>query len=777
MNPELVHQPWQDTTRSAADRVSALLGLMTLEEKVAQLGSVWEQHHATGDVAPMEDAMSALRVDLQTAIDGGLGHLTRIFGSAPVKAADGVAALKDRQRLVMEANRFGVPAIAHEECLTGFTTFGATVYPTALAWGATFDPALVTQMAHAIGEDMAAVGVHQGLSPVLDVVRDPRWGRVEETMGEDPHLVATLGTAYVTGLQSAGVHATLKHFAGYAASRGARNHAPVSIGPRELADVVLPPFEMAVRDGAVASVMNSYADIDGIPPAADRSLLTDLLRGEWGFTGTVVSDYWAVMFLEQMHHVSGSRLESAVLSLSAGMDVELPETGAFATLPEAVRAGAIAEEVIDRAVSRVLLQKVQLGLLDPGWAPTGDADRDLDSGHNRAIARSVAERSVVLLSNDGVLPVGESAQRIGVIGPGADDARTMMGCYAFPNHVVSEGDDLGVRIDTVLDGVRAEFGGAECDYVAGCEIDSADDSRIDAAVELAERSDLVVLTVGDLAGLFGRGTSGEGCDREDLRLPGVQQEMALAVLGTKTPVVLVVLSGRPYALGELAPGCAAILQVFFPGVEGAAAIAGVLSGRTEPSGRLPIGVPRTAGGQPTGYRAAPLGVCTEGISNLDPSALFPFGHGLSYSTVAYEALTVSDPQLPVDGEVEVRVVVRNTGERPVHETVQLYLSDVQAQVARPVVELVGFAGVDLSVGQAREVKFSVHADRTSFTGVHGQRVVEPGTVRFSAGPSSAELPQRVEVEVVGELRTISGPRVMDTPVATVEVVGERRPHR
>lgn len=760
---------WQDPGRGAEERVAALLAQMTLAEKVAQLGSVWEQHNETGEVAPMESAMSALRTDFETAIEGGLGHLTRVFGSAPVSAAEGVAALVDRQQQVMAANRFGVPAIAHEECLTGFTTFGATVYPTALAWGATFDPDLVHEMAGAIGEDMAAVGVHQGLSPVLDVVRDARWGRVEETMGEDPYLVSVLGTAYVTGLQSAGVHATLKHFAGYAASRGARNHAPVSIGPRELADVVLPPFEMAVRDGAVASVMNSYADLDGVPPAADRALLTDLLRGQWGFTGTVVSDYWAVMFLEQMQHVSGSRMESAVLSLSAGMDVELPETGAFGSLPEAVRSGAIAEEVVDEAVRRVLRQKAQLGLLDLGWEPTAYPGTDLDSERNRTIARTVAERSVVLLANDGVLPLGGSAERIAVIGPGADDATTMMGCYAFPNHVVPDGDDLGVPIDTVLAGLRAEFSGAECGHAVGCDIESDDRSGIAAAVDLATGSDLVVLIVGDLAGLFGRGTSGEGCDREDLRLPGVQQELARAVLETGTPVVLLVLSGRPYALGDLAPDCAAVLQVFFPGVEGAGAIAGVLSGRIEPSGRLPIGVPRSAGGQPTAYRAAPLGLRSEGISNLDPTALFPFGHGLSYSRVTYESVTVSAAQMPVDGRVEVVVVVRNTGDRPVREVVQLYLSDPQAQVTRPVVELIGFASVPLTPGQATEARFSVHADRTSFTGVGGRRVVEPGVVRFSSGPSSGELVGSVEVELTGSTRILSGPRVMDTPVVLSDV--------
>ncbi|MGC1208019.1 MAG: glycoside hydrolase family 3 N-terminal domain-containing protein, partial [Ornithinimicrobium sp.] len=262
---------WRDTSASVDQRVQALLLAMTLEEKVGQLGSFWAQANVgEGDVAPMASEMAEGADGFSATIAHGLGHLTRVFGSAPVSVAEGAAELVARQREVVAANRFGIPAIAHEECLTGFTTLGATVYPTPLAWGATFDPDLIEAMAAAIGSDMAAVGIDQGLSPVLDVVRDARWGRVEETMGEDPYLVSVLGTAYVRGLQSAGVMATLKHFAGYAASRGARNHAPVSIGPREMADVVLPPFEMAVRDGGVASVMNSYADLDGVPPAVDR---------------------------------------------------------------------------------------------------------------------------------------------------------------------------------------------------------------------------------------------------------------------------------------------------------------------------------------------------------------------------------------------------------------------------------------------------------------------------------------------------------------------------
>ena len=316
--------------------------MLTLEEKVGQLGSCWagqelgsqpdpsqpQDDRDAFNVAPMQDVFAGAPA-LEEASRHGLGHLTRVWGSRPVTVSEGVAELVRQHQVVLANSRLGVPALVHEECLTGFTTYGATVYPAAIAWGATFDPDLVEAMAAAIGADLAGLGVHQGLSPVLDVVRDYRWGRVEETMGEDPYLVSILGAAYIRGLQSAGVLATTKHFAGYSASRGARNHGPVPMGRRELADVILPPFEAAVTLAGVGSVMNSYADVDGIPAAADAWLLTDLLRDTWGFEGTVVSDYWAVPFLASMHRVASDVDEAGALALRAGIDVELPDTVGF----------------------------------------------------------------------------------------------------------------------------------------------------------------------------------------------------------------------------------------------------------------------------------------------------------------------------------------------------------------------------------------------------------------------------------------------------------------
>ncbi|RIQ12682.1 glycoside hydrolase family 3 N-terminal domain-containing protein [Jiangella rhizosphaerae] len=759
--------PWHDTTLPLAERVDALLAAMTPEEKAGQLGSFWHRpaEEPDGDVAPMESEMAGPG-SFADAIAYGLGHLTRVFGTAPVSVADGIADLRARQAQVMRVSRFGIPAIAHEECLTGFTAYGATVYPTPLAWGAAFDPGLVEEMAAAIGRDLRAVGVDQGLSPVLDVVRDYRWGRVEESIGEDPYLVATVATAYVRGLQSTGVVATLKHFAGYSASRSARNHAPVAMGPRELAEVLLPPFELAIREGGAGSVMPSYAAVDGVPPTASRALLTSLLREEWGFGGTVVSDYWAVPFLHKTHRIAGGDDDAGVLALTAGVDVELPETVGFAGLAALVRAGAVPEAVLDDAARRVLLQKARLGLLDPGWAPRTDDGADLDSPANRALARRLAERSVVLLANDGTLPLAPAAARVAVVGTTAVEPRTFLGCYSFPNHVLAQhgGDDLGVAVPTLLDALRAELPDSVVSHAPGAAITGEDRSGFAAAVALAAQADVAIVTVGDLAGLFGRGTSGEGCDAPDLTLPGVQADLVAAVLDTGTPVVLVVVSGRPYALGDLAPRCAAVVQAFFPGEEGGAAIAGVLSGRIDPSGRLPVAVPRTPSSSLPTYRAAPLDQRTDGVSNLDPAPLYPFGHGLSYTTVTYESLVLSAPAIPSDGSVDVTVTVRNTGARPAEEVVQLYLTDHAAQVVRPVRELIGYRRVPLAPGEARRVTFAVHADRTSFPGLDLRRIVEPGTFTLAAGPSSDDVPVSAELEISGAVRVLDGARVMTTPV-------------
>jgi len=773
---------WNDRGRSTDERVEALLAALTLEEKIAQLGSYWKRP-TLGDAegfAPMQSTFEEGRDPFEAAVQNGLGHLTRPYGSAPLEPEEGVENLRTMQQAVVDGSAHGIPALVHEECLTGVMAHGATTYPAAIAWGASFDPELIGEMAARIGGDMHAMGAHMGLSPVLDIVRDYRWGRIEETMGEDPYLTGVLATAYVRGLQSAGVIATLKHFAGHAASRAGRNHAPVSIGMRELHDIDLVPFEMAVRHGEVGAVMNSYADLDGTPPAASRWLLTELLRETWGFEGTVVADYWAVSFLQSMHRVVEDDRAAAVAALSAGLDIELPETTAYPHLAGAVEDGELALDVIDTAVRRILRQKVELGLLDPEFdaAATGAAI-DLDAPESRALARRMAEESIILLDNPAdLLPLragaadGGGPGSIALIGPAAVQPRSFLGCYSFTNHVLSRLEDNGTSVDvpTLTDALSAEFPAAQITTVAGTDFLGPDPSGIAEAVAAAQDAELAVLAVGDLAGLFGAGTSGEGCDVESLQLPGAQHDLVEAVLATGTPVVLLLVTGRPYSLGAYRGRARAIVQAFMPGEEGASALAGVLSGRINPSGRLPIGIPDGVGGQPGTYLAPVLGWVSEGISNLDPKPLFPFGHGLSYSRFEYSELALSAEKIAADGTVEISATVSNTGDRDGMEVVQLYLSDTVASVVRPLKRLVGFTKVGLAAGESTRVTFRLHADRTSFTGPDLQRIVEPGEFRVRLGASSEDTTLEGSFRIEGQVRTIpAGTAVLDTPVSMTPV--------
>jgi beta-xylosidase len=766
---------WRDVTRPVAERVAALVVAMTLEEKVAQLCAVWLGASADGeDVAPHQHELVE-PVDLERQLSYGLGQLTRPFGSAPVDPALGAQALARLQRRVAGANRFGIPAVAHEECLAGFATWGATAYPIPLAWGASFDPGLVEQMAAAIGRDLAALGVHQGLAPVLDVARDLRWGRVEETVGEDPYLVSTVCTAYVRGLQSAGIVATLKHFVGYSASRAGRNQAPVPLGPRERADVLLPPFEMAVVEGGADSVMPAYTDVDGVPATVDGALLTGLLRKAWGFTGTVVSDYFAIAFLRTLHGVAAEWADAAGEALASGVDVELPSVHTFGDpLLAALRAGAVDAAWVDRAAERVLAQKVRLGLLDPGWDPVPAALRDgggrgsvdLDPPANRDLARRLAERSVVLLANDGVLPLAAPA-RVAVVGPNADSAYAMLGCYSFPAHVGVQHPDVpvGIEIPTLLDAMRSEWRSTEVVTAEGTSVSGGETSGIADAVALARSAEVVVVAVGDRSGLFGRGTSGEGCDAPDLRLPGAQQDLLDAMLDAGPPVVVVLFAGRPYALGAALDRAAAVLVAFLPGEEGAAAVAGVLSGRVEPSGRLPVSMPAHPGSQPATYLAAPLDRRTE-VSSVDPTPAWAFGHGLAYTDFSWSDLVLERDSVPVDGTARLALTVANTGERAGVEVVQVYLHDPVASVVLPVQRLVGYARVPLAAGASARVAVEVPADLAAFTGRDGHRVVEPGTIELRLAASSSDVRLTAVVELTGRPRPVDHTRALRSTVRT-----------
>jgi beta-glucosidase-like glycosyl hydrolase len=760
----------------ASGIVEHLIREMTLEEKLAQLAGVWVNASTDGDsVAPLQSQMAGDDRSWDDIIADGLGQITRMYGTVPVEPAEGARRLAAAQEQIMAASRFGIPAQVHEECLAGLAAWKATAFPVPLAWGATFNPGLVKEMASRIGESMRSLGVHQGLAPVLDVVRDLRWGRVEETIGEDPYLVGTVATAYVQGLESTGIVSTLKHFVGYSASQAGRNHAPVSMGPRELADVMLPPFEMALRHGGARSVMHAYTDIDGVPAAANRALLTGLLRQEWGFNGTVVADYFGVAFLDVTHGVAADSGEAAILALSAGVDVELPTVNCFgAPLLARVQEGALDVAVVDQALRRVLTQKAQLGLLSPDFSPAPpalSAAVDLDRAEDRALARELAAQSLVLLSNgsfDGApalpLPSGGS---LGVVGPLADDPFAMLGCYSFDAHVGASHPDvpMGISVPSVAAVAAGRFDSVLSSVTGNCEV--ATETEIAEACQIAASVDTCVVVVGDNAGLFGRGTSGEGNDAADLHLPGDQHRMLDRVLAacadSGSRAVVVVLSGRPYALGDFVDRADAIVQGFFPGEAGGEALWDVLTGVVNPSGKLPVSVPRSSGGQPGTYLHSRLAGRTE-VSALDPSPLYGFGHGLSYTSFELSDHQSSAPAMSTSDSVTVSCTVTNTGLRDGAEVVQLYLEDPVGEVVRPVRELIGYARVELPAGASSEVEFVVHADRTSFTGLDLQRVVTPGLVKLHVSTSCASDAATHEVILHGPRRVVGFEREMLTPV-------------
>ncbi len=748
-----------------------IIAEMTLEEKLAQLVGLWLELGGSGgegaDIAPMQHEMLSRVADFETFVRHGLGQLTRPLGSQVSDITHMVRAVNRVQDAVVTSSRFGIPALVHEEILTGLQLYGATTYPAPLAWGSTWDDALVERMGERIGSSMRELNIHLGLAPVLDVIRDPRWGRVEECIAEDPYLVGVVASAYVRGVQSQGVGATLKHFLAYSNSQAGRNLAPVHAGPREIAEVFALPFEMAVKLAKPQAVMHSYAEIDGIPVAADESLLTGLLRDRWGFEGTVVADYFGVAFLHTLHNVAADLEEAAQLGFTAGVDVELPTGNAYLEpLANRVRSGAVAMDLVDQSVRRVLRQKLQLGAMVPPVDPNDAID--LDRPESREVARILAEESVILLSNPtGALPIS-GARTIALVGPNADSAEGLMGNYSFTNHVVVPDDTpMGISVPTIRERLLNEFSGADIGYFRGCTIlpegesDADQLAEIQAAVDAASRADICVAVVGDRAGLFGRGTVGEGSDTELLELPGRQRELVEALLETGTPLVLVLVTGRPYPIADYVGRAAAVIQSFFPGEEGASAVVGVLSGRINPSGRLPVSMPKNSGGQPYSYRHPLLGGVNP-VSNIDPAPTFPFGHGLSYTKFEHEEFVVTADEWTTAGILQVECRVTNVGPLAGADVVQLYMTDVAATVTRPLRQLLGWARVELAAGESRVVTFSFSADRLALVGRGLDWIVEPGEFDLIVARSAIDAGVSERISLSGPTRTVGEGRALLT---------------
>jgi beta-glucosidase len=777
--------PYRDPRASLEERVEHLLSLMTLEEKLAQLGCLWSTSFVRAGVVDPEEVARQM--------PHGIGQVTRIGAATGLRPHESAAFMNTIQKVALERTRLGIPVIVHEEATGGFSHRDAAVFPQSLGLAATWNPALVTEVAEVIRTQMLAVGARHALAPVLDVARDPRWGRVEESYGEDPVLIGALGCAYVRGLQSddlrQGVAATGKHFLGYAMSDGGRNWGPVHLGPRELREVYAEPFYAVIRNVGLATVMNSYASVDGLPCAGSPAIMTDLLRGELGFTGAVVADYDSINQLKQYHRVAATRGEAGSLALQAGLDMELPSVDCYGEpLKAEIEAGRLPMEVVDTAVRRVLRLKFQLGLFEHPYVDDSTAGLVFQTSEQRALARRAVAASTILLTNDGILPLAPTIRRLAVVGPGADDVRLLQGDYHYPAHqeIIYQGqetaDVAGLTNPhasgdyspgpyftphvTPLAGLRAALPlDVEIAYAKGCEVLGDDCTGFAEAVNVVREADVAVVVVAGKSGLRRPVTVGEGNDATNLDLTGVQPALVEALAETGTPLVVVVLSGRVHTLADVASRASALLQLFPPGEEGGNGLADVLTGKVNPGGRLPVTFPRSVGQVPTfaGQRAGAESVPLFGdYVDSSPSPLFPFGHGLSYTTFSYSNLLIHATDITVP--IEISVEVENTGELFGDEVVQLYGRDDVASVARPNRLLLGFTRVSLAPGECRQITFTVHPSRLAFYDPHMRFVTEPGSFTFCVGASSMDIRAESTITLEGPLIEYQQREIVETEV-------------
>ena len=772
---------YKDAGRPVQERVADLLARMTPEEKFAQMHASWlirDEHGHHRERSDLSDEFAGVteQASLNERLKLGVGQITRPLGTHIVEAKTGVRAANRLQRMMMEETRLGIPALFHEECLVGLLCKDATLFPSSLNYGSTWDPALVQRAAEQIGKEARSVGCQQGLAPVLDVSRDVRWGRTEETFGEDPWLVGMMATAYVKGLQGKerDLLATLKHYVGHSFSEGARNHAPVHLGFSELNDTFLLPFEMAVKLANAGSVMPAYHDIDNQPGHSDSFLLTTLLREQWGFDGLIVADYGGVSLLHQHHGISHDAAESAALAFNAGLDVELPKDDCARHLADAVARGLITMAKIDEIVARVLTEKFRLGLFEQPYVD--ESGIDLQNEETRQVAREVATRSMTLLVNNGILPLSSTPQ-VAVVGPTADDPLALLSGYSFPVHlIISDMVEETVQVTTPLAALKHYLGEGNVRYAKGCHIIehrmagapvfpgessgkpmqqspvSHDTGLIAQAVRAAQDSEVVVACVGDLAGLFQSGTVGEGSDTDSLNLPGVQQQLLEALVATGKPIIVVMTGGRPYNLQGLEEKVAALMLAWAPGQEGGWAIADVLTGRAEPEGRLVVSVPKSAGAMPYYYNHKLKSGGTPFAFHF--GARYPFGFGLGWTQFEWSAAQLAESQVAITGDVAVSITLKNVGERSGSEVVQLYVRDKVATQVRPLQELKAFQRVTLAPGESATLTFTLPVDMFNFTRRDGKRIVEPGEFELQIGASSADIRDVVTVNVTGETRVL-----------------------
>ena len=751
--------PYWNASLPTEQRVADLLARMTLEEKIAQITALWDNKTEVQSADFNFDSAKASQTH-----PNGIGTISRPSDThgpgsprtnPPRTIENSVAYVNAAQKWAREKTRLGIPIMFHEEALHGINPGrDGTAYPQAIGLASTWDPDLLRTVNAQIAGEIRPRGVQMVLSPVVDVARDPRWGRIEETFGEDPYLVGELGVAAIEGLQGAGtshklppgkVFATLKHMTGHGQPESGTNTGPAPIGERTLREFFFPPFEQAVKRTGIDAVMASYNEIDGIPSHSNVWLLHDVLRGEWGYKGAVVSDYYAISDLMEIHKIAPDLKTAAELALNAGVDIDLPTGNAYAHLAEAVKAGEVPMSAIDTAVGHILTMKFNAGLFENPWADLAEA-RKSGGPEGVALARKAAAEALVLLKNDGILPLalpnGGAKPTIAVIGPNAAVAR-LGGYYGIPRSKVSP-----------LEGIKALVGDkANIVTAQGVVItknddwwedkvelgDPAENARLIAqAVEVAKTADTIVLFIGDT-----EQTSREGWakshlgDRAALDLVGQQNDLFNALKALGKPVVAVLVNGRPPSYPTVAAGANAILETWYGGQEQGHAIADALFGRVNPGGKLLVTVARDVGQLPMFYDYKPS--AHRGYLFSEATPLFPFGYGLSYTSFDVGAPVLSSASIRAGEGLSVKVPVTNTGKMAGDEVVQVYLRDDVSSVTRPVKELAGFQRVTLKPGETKQVTIAIRPESLALWNREMKRVIEPGTFTVMAGGNSQDL--------------------------------------
>jgi len=740
MRRELKDAPYLDARLDVEARVRDLMSRMTLEEKVRQMGM-----GTIGKLLKNGRVSQRAMREFFKGMSIGCMQDPRLDPKASAEAVNVV------QKYLVEETRLGIPAMVISECLHGHMSGGATMFPQAIALASTWNPTLIGKMAAAAAKEARAVGVAQALAPDLDLARDPRWGRVEETYGEDPYLASRMGVAYVRGMQGQGptidrqhLVCTPKHFAAHGSPEGGLNLAPVAGSVRDLYQLYLLPFKAAVVEAGALSVMPCYSEFNDMPAHASRLLLTRILREEWGFRGYTFSDYGGVAMLHRFHKIAHNPGEAGKKALIAGLDLEAPgEYGFGEALLELVRAGEVSVALIDRAVARILRVKFLAGLFENPYCDPREAERIVNCAEHRALAREIAQEAIILLKNERrLLPLDPNIASIAVIGPNADAAQ--LGDYSRPKPT-----DV-----TPLQGIRAAVSRhTKVRYAPGCGIYGSSREGFAEAVAAARESDVAVVVIGGTSVLMGgigwghaqgAATCGEGFDRSELGPPGVQEELVRAIVETGIPTVVVLMHGRPYSIEWIAEHVPAIVEAWYPGEEGGHALANVLFGKVNPSGKLPVTVPRSAGHLPVfynhkpsarGYYHKPGTPDNPGRDYVfsSPTPLFPFGHGLSYTRFRYSALRVSPRRILPGGQVTVSVNVANVGRRAGKEVVQLYINDVVSSVTTPVKVLRRFEKIHLKPGERQTVTFVLGPEDLMLLDENMNWVVEPGEFEVMVG--------------------------------------------